>query len=162
MNWIVKIIKALVLAVVAMASASVLVFAIAAVLAMAAVCLLALLTAYVVSPSDVKTVISALTAKFDGWMKDLTGLVQSMVGVIRSATEAAKTAAGIPAQEAPQEKAPAPEAPATEAPAAAEEPEAEAPAEKPARRRRHWSSARRKPRAAAGEAPQQDAPKSEG
>lgn len=162
MNWIVKIIKALVLAVVAMASASVLVFAIAAVLAMAAVCLLALLTAYVVSPSDVKTVISALTAKFDGWMKDLTGLVQSMVDVIRSATEAAKTAAGIPAQEAPQAEAPAAEEPATEAPAAAAEaPENEAPAEKPARRRRHWSSARRKPRAAAGDAPQ-DAPKPEG
>ncbi len=159
MNWIVKIIKALVLAVVAMASASVLVFAIAAVLAMAAVCLLALLTAYVVSPSDVKTVISALTAKFDGWMKDLTGLVQSMVDVIRSATEAAKTAAGIPAQEAPQEKAPEekePETPAAEAFAD------EAPAERPARRRRHWSSARRKPRAAAGDAPQQEAPKPEG
>ncbi len=160
MNWIVKIIKALVLAVVAMASASVLVFAIAAVLAMAAVCLLALLTAYVVSPSDVKTVISALTQKFDGWMKDLTGLVQSMVDVIRSATEAAKTAAGIPAQEAPQAEAPAAEEPAPEAPAA-EASENEAPAEKPARRRRHWSSARRKSRAAAGDAPQ-DAPKPEG
>ncbi len=150
MNWIVKIIKALVLAVVAMASASVLVFAIAAVLAMAAVCLLALLTAYVVSPSDVKAVISALTAKFDRWMKDLTGLVQSMVDVIRGATEAAKTAAGIPSETAESsDKAPqaAAENPAPEVPAQ-ESADEEAPEERPARRRRHWSSARRKPRPA--------------
>ena len=94
-GWLVRIVKALVLCVVAMAAASVLAFAVAAMLAMAAVCLIALLTAYVVSPKDVKAVVGALTGKMDAWMKDAKELVQSMIDVVKTVTEAAKNAAGI-------------------------------------------------------------------
>lgn len=122
-GWLVRVVKALVLCVVAMAAASVLAFAVAAMLAMAAVCLIALLTAYVVSPKDVKAVVGALTGKMDAWMKDAKELVQSMIDVVKTVTEAAKNAAGIVT------------------PAESDQPAAEeaAPARKP-RRRRHWTS----------------------
>lgn len=139
-GWLVRVVKALVLCVVAMAAASVLAFAVAAVLAMAAVCLIALLTAYVVSPKDVKAVVGALTAKMDAWMKDAKELVQSMIDVVKTVTEAAKNAAGIvtPAAQ-PAENQPTPTAEATLA--ESDQPAAEdaAPVRKP-RRRRHWTS----------------------
>lgn len=99
-NWLLKAVKALVLVVILMASASVLAFAVSAALAMAAVCLIALLTAYVVSPGDVKSIVTALTAKFDTWMSQITALVQSMAEVVKTVAETAKSAAGI---ETPQE-----------------------------------------------------------
>ena len=139
-GWLVRVVKALVLCVVAMAAASVLAFAVAAMLAMAAVCLIALLTAYVVSPKDVKAVVGALTGKMDAWMKDAKELVQSMIDVVKTVTEAAKNAAGIvtPAAQ-PAENKPTPAAEAT--PAESDQPAAEdaAPVRKP-RRRRHWTS----------------------
>lgn len=139
-GWLVRIVKALVLCVVVMAAASVLAFAVAAVLAMVAVCLIALLTAYVVSPKDVKAVVGALTGKMDAWMKDAKELVQSMIDVVKTVTEAAKNAAGIvtPAAQ-PAANQPTPTAEAT--PAESEQPAAEdaAPVRKP-RRRRHWTS----------------------
>lgn len=139
-GWLVRVVKALVLCVVAMAAASVLAFAVAAMLAMAAVCLIALLTAYVVSPKDVKAVVGALTEKMDAWMKDAKELVQSMIDVVKTVTEAAKNAAGIvtPAAQ-PAGNQPTPTAEAT--PAESEQPAAKdaAPVRKP-RRRRHWTS----------------------
>ena len=139
-GWLVRVVKALVLCVVAMAAASVLAFAVAAMLAMAAVCLIALLTAYVVSPKDVKAVVGALTGKMDAWMKDAKELVQSMIDVVKTVTEAAKNAAGIvtPAAQ-PAGNQPTPTAEAT--PAESEQPAAEdaAPVRK-SRRRRHWTS----------------------
>ena len=139
-GWLVRVVKALVLCVVAMAAASVLAFAVAAMLAMAAVCLIALLTAYVVSPKDVKAVVGAFTEKMDAWMKDAKELVQSMIDVVKTVTEAAKNAAGIvtPAAQSAENK-PTPTAEAT--PAESDQPAAEdaAPVRKP-RRRRHWTS----------------------
>ena len=93
-DWLLKIVKTLVLAVISMAAASILVFSVATALAMGAVCLIALLTAYVVSPKDIKAVVGALVSKMDGWIADLKGLVASMVDVIREATETAKAVAG--------------------------------------------------------------------
>lgn len=132
-SWLVRVVKALVLCVVAMAAASILAFAVAAVLAMAAVCLIALLTAYVVSPKDVKAIVGALTGKMDAWMKDAKELVQSMIDVVKSVTEAAKNAAGIVTPAATEDNEPTS---AESVPSNAEEP---APAKKP-RRRRHWAS----------------------
>ena len=139
-GWVVRVVKALVLCVVAMAAASVLAFAVAAMLAMAAVCLIALLTAYVVSPKDVKAVVGALTGKLDAWMKDAKELVQSMIDVVKTVTEAAKNAAGMVTPAAPTtEKESAPDAEAASAESVREASEEPAPVRKP-RRRRHWAS----------------------
>lgn len=90
-----KLIKTLVLIVMVMAAASVLCFAVATAFAMAAVCLIALLTAYAVSPEDVKAIMSAFLSKVDGWVKDVSELIRSMIDVIREAAQTAKMAAGI-------------------------------------------------------------------
>ena len=147
-GWLVRVVKALVLCVVAMAAASVLAFAVAAVLAMAAVCLIALLTAYVVSPQDVKAVVGALTGKMDAWMKDAKELVQSMIDVVKTVTEAAKNAAGIVTPAAAAEKEPVQKAEAAPEQSARESAEDAAPMRKP-RRRRHWASHPAKPDSAA-------------
>ena len=139
-GWLVRVVKTLVLCVGAMAAASVLAFAVAAVLAMASVCLIALLTAYVVSPQDVKAVVGALTGKMDAWIKDAKELVQSMIDVVKTVTEAAKNAAGIVTPATPaEEKEPAQKAEAAPAEFVREASEDAAPVRKP-RRRRHWAS----------------------
>lgn len=138
-GWLVRVVKTLVLCVVAMAAASVLAFAVAAVLAMAAVCLIALLTAYVVSPKDVKAVVGALTGKMDAWMKDAKELVQSMIDVVKTVMEAAKNAAGIVTPSASAaEKEPAATVDATQEKSDQPATEEAAPVRKP-RRRRHWA-----------------------
>ena len=73
MKWV----KTLVLIIVTLASASVLVVAVSAALSMAALCLIALLTAYVVSPEDVKAVYQALSGKIDAWLKILSDMTAS-------------------------------------------------------------------------------------
>lgn len=88
MKWV----KTLVLIIVTLASASVLVVAVSAALSMAALCLIALLTAYVVSPEDVKAVYQALSGKIDAWLKTLSDTTQAMAGAIREAAAFAREA----------------------------------------------------------------------
>ena len=84
--------KTLVLVIVTIAAASVLVVAVSAALSMAALCLIALLTAYVVSPEDIKAVYRALSGKMDAWIKSLSDMTQAMAGAIREAATFAKEA----------------------------------------------------------------------
>ena len=86
MKWV----KTLVLIIVTLASASVLVVAVSAALSMVALCLIALLTAYVVSPEDVKAVYQALSGKIDAWLKILSDMTQAMAGAIREAAAFAR------------------------------------------------------------------------
>ncbi len=88
MKWV----KTLVLIIVTLASASVLVVAVSAALSMVALCLIALLTAYVVSPEDVKAVYGALSGKIDAWLKILSDMTRAMAGAIREAAAFAREA----------------------------------------------------------------------
>ena len=101
MKWV----KTLVLIIVTIASASVLVVAVSAALSMAALCLIALLTAYIVSPEDVKAIYATLTGKIDGWLKTLSDMTRAMAGAIHEAATFAKEASqgSTEPQEAAQE-----------------------------------------------------------
>lgn len=54
--------------------------------------MIALLTAYVVSPEDVKAVYQALSGKIDAWLKILSDMTQEMAGAIREAAAFAREA----------------------------------------------------------------------
>ncbi len=88
MKWM----KTLVLVIVTIAAASVLVVAVSAALSMAALCLIALLTAYVVSPEDIKAVYRTLSGKMDTWIKSLSDMTQALAGAIREAAAFAREA----------------------------------------------------------------------
>lgn len=68
-NWGTRLIKIIVLAVAALTAGAVLSFAVAVVAGLVAVCLIAFLTAYAVSPQDVRAILKLVTDRIDAGLK---------------------------------------------------------------------------------------------
>ena len=95
-NWGTRLIKIIVLAVAALTAGAVLSFAVAVVAGLVAVCLIAFLTAYAVSPQDVRAILKLVTDRIDAGFEKVKEILAAMQAIVKAAADGARAAAGIP------------------------------------------------------------------
>lgn len=94
-NWGTRLIKIIVLAVAALTAGAVLSFAVAVVAGLVAVCLIAFLTAYAVSPQDVRAILKLVTDRIDAGFEKVKEILAAMQAIVKTAADGARAAAGM-------------------------------------------------------------------
>lgn len=103
-NWGTRLIKIIVLAVAALAAGAVLSFAVAVVAGLVAVCLIAFLTAYAVSPQDVRAILKLVTDRIDAGFEKVKEILAAMQAIVKTAADGARAAAGMSEADAAPER----------------------------------------------------------
>lgn len=103
-NWGTRLIKIIVLAVAALTAGAVLSFAVAVVAGLVAVCLIAFLTAYAVSPRDVRAILKLVTDRIDAGFEKVKEILAAMQAIVKTAADGARAAAGMSEADAAPER----------------------------------------------------------
>lgn len=103
-NWGTRLIKIIVLAVAALTAGAVLSFAMAVVAGLVAVCLIAFLTAYAVSPQDVRAILKLVTDRIDAGFEKVKEILAAMQAIVKTAADGARAAAGMSEADAAPER----------------------------------------------------------
>ena len=103
-NWGTRLIKIIVLAVAALTAGAVLSFAVAVVAGLVAVCLIAFLTAYAVSPQDVRAILKLVTDRIDAGFEKVKEILAAMQAIVKTAADGARAAAGMSEADATPER----------------------------------------------------------
>lgn len=103
-NWGTRLIKIIVLAVAALTAGAVLSFAVAVVAGLVAVCLIAFLTAYAVSPQDVRAILKLVTDRIDAGFEKVKEILAAMQAIVKTAADGARAAAGMSEADAAPER----------------------------------------------------------
>lgn len=103
-NWGTRLIKIIVLAVAALTAGAVLSFAVAVVAGLVAVCLIAFLTAYAVSPQDVRAILKLVTDRIDAGFEKVKEILAAMQAIVKTAADGARAAAGMSEADAASER----------------------------------------------------------
>ena len=107
-NWGTRLIKIIVLAVAALTAGAVLSFAVAVVAGLVAVCLIAFLTAYAVSPQDVRAILKLVTDRIDAGFEKVKEILAAMQAIVKTAADGMSEADAAPErQEAGEQDKPA-------------------------------------------------------
>ena len=101
-NWGTRLIKIIVLAVAALTAGAVLSFAVAVVAGLVAVCLIAFLTAYAVSPQDVRAILKLVTDRIDAGFEKVKEILAAMQAIVKTAADGARAAGMSEADAAPE------------------------------------------------------------
>ena len=94
-NWGTRLIKIIVLAVAALTAGAVLSFAVAVV---------AFLTAYAVSPQDVRAILKLVTDRIDAGFQKVKEILAAMQAIVKTAADGARAAAGMSEADAAPER----------------------------------------------------------
>ena len=103
-NWGTRLIKIIVLAVAALTAGAVLSFAVAVVAGLVAVCLIACLTAYAVSPQDVRAILKLVPDRIDAGFEKVKEILAAMQAIVKTAADGARAAAGMSEADAAPER----------------------------------------------------------
>ncbi len=103
-NWGTRLIKIIVLAVAALTAGAVLSFAVAVVAGLVAVCLIAFLTAYAVSPQDVRAILKLVTDRIDAGFEKVKEILAAMQAIVKTAADGARAATGMSEADAAPER----------------------------------------------------------
>lgn len=103
-NWGTRLIKIIVFAVAALTAGAVLSFAVAVVAGLVAVCLIAFLTAYAVSPQDVRAILKLVTDRIDAGFEKVKEILAAMQAIVKTAADGARAAAGMSEADAAPER----------------------------------------------------------
>lgn len=103
-NWGTRLIKIIVLAVAALTAGAVLSFAVAVVAGLVAVCLIAFLTAYAVSPQDVRAILKLVTDRIDAGFEKVKEILAAMQAIVKTAADGARAVAGMSEADAAPER----------------------------------------------------------